>query len=99
MNSTNSTGSPTSSPTTTITTVQTESPTSTTIIQTESPTPLTTTPPPTNRIDVIRLPDYKSHDAVDGFFLAIGSSILLIMLILCLQKINLDRRRMMNRLN
>lgn len=74
---------------------------------TPSPTPLptsamttaepTTTPPPTNHVDVIRLPDYKSHDTVDGFFLGIGSFILLIMLVLCLQRVNLDRRRLMNR--
>lgn len=78
------------------------------IVSTNEPTPLptpspttaepTATLPPTNHVDVIRLPDYKSHDTVDGFFLGIGSFILLIMLVLCLQRVNLDRRRLMNRL-
>jgi hypothetical protein len=73
-----------------------------TVGETSSPTPLLTTLAPTTnvtepRIDVIRLPDYKSHDTVDGVFIGIFSFILLIMLVLCLQKINLDRRRLINR--
>lgn len=68
---------------------------------TVEPTVLQTTGSPTQseHVDVIRLPDYKSHDTVDGFFLGVGSFIMLVFLVLCLQRINLNRRRLSNRID
>lgn len=99
-NNTNSTQAPTPIVTTDAPTIDsTNSPTINPTEQetTDAPSPiLFQTEAPTNKIDVIRLPDYKSHDTVDGFFLGIGAFILLILLVLCLQRINSERRRMIS---
>ena len=84
---TENTSSPTQSPI-----ENTSSPTQSPIENTSSPTPLFTVNMTRGKINVIHLPDYKSHDTIDGLFLGVGTFIVLVMLILCLQKINLNNR-------
>lgn len=69
------------------------------IENTDAPTIAPTTNTTEPRIDVIRLPDYKSHDTVDGFFIGIILFIILVMIALCLQRVNLKRNRIVNRRN
>lgn len=98
-NNTNTTQAPSGAPTGEVHIDSTNAPTINPTEQetTDAPSPiLYQTEAPTNKIDVIRLPDYKSHDTVDGFFLGIGAFILLILLVLCLQRINSERRRMIS---
>lgn len=91
----NFTESPTLSPTPFVT----ESPTPLFITKspTLSPTPLFTVNMTEKRINVIHLPDYTSHDTVDGLFLGLGTFLLIILLVLCLQRINSNRITTVNR--
>lgn len=85
-----STGAPSLSPTWTPTDDDYTEPTG---IPTYEPTPLYTANSTQEKINVIHLPNYKSHDTIDGLFLGVGMFIMFVLLILCLQRINLNNRR------
>lgn len=90
------TGGPTAGPTATPAATYTGGPTPMpTELITSAPTPNSTE----GRISVIRLPDYTSHDTVDGFFIGTLMFIVIVMMTLCLQKINVRSRRLIGRRN
>lgn len=80
------TSEPTTSPTTldnNVTSSPTQEPTKfDTFAPTSSPS---MTPPPTDQVEIMKLPNYKSKDPVDGIFIVFAVVILLTLILACFQ--------------